>query len=166
MINHWNHGKCMCSSSTKWDNIAHGFSYAKYVYLARERWHFGKLIVICNPLSPIFRAIFQSNRAQSSSVASFLVWGGGGGKTPKCTDKKIYVLILCERAPQKHIFSGLKIHLHTYTINAVSFNYLCYGIINDIIPSEHYASELRIFLAFSHSKTAISFNILLVLLHT
>ena len=31
-----------------------------------------------------------------------------------------------ERAPQKHIFSGLKIHLHTmsYTVNAVSFNYL------------------------------------------
>ena len=25
---------------------------------------------------------------EASSVASFLVWGGGGGKTPKCTDKK------------------------------------------------------------------------------
>ena len=24
----------------------------------------------------------------SSSVASFLLWGGGGGKTPKCTDRK------------------------------------------------------------------------------
>ena len=68
-----------------------------------------------------------------SSVASFLVLGGGGGKTPKCTDK-IYMYLYCasersERAPQKHIFSGIKIHLHTYTINAVSFNYLWYGAI-------------------------------------
>ena len=31
------------------------------------------------------------------------------------------------------IFSGLKIHLHTYTINAVPFYYLWYGAINDSI---------------------------------
>ena len=66
----------------------------------------------------------------NSSVASFLVLGGGGGKTPfREMYRKKKVLILRERAPQKHIFSGLKIHLHTYTINAVSFNYLWYGAI-------------------------------------
>ena len=66
------------------------------------------------------------------SVASFLVWGGGGGaRPPNVPTKIIYVLILRERAPQKHIFSGLKIHLHTmsYTINSVSFNYVWYGAI-------------------------------------
>ena len=55
-----------------------------------------------------------------SSVASFLVLGGGGGGLdPEFRN----VPILRERAPQKHIFSGLKIHLHTYTINAVFFTY-------------------------------------------
>ena len=48
-----------------------------------------------------------------TSVASFLVLGGGQEN----------VHILRERAPQKHIFSGLKIHLPTYTINAFSFTY-------------------------------------------
>ena len=36
-----------CAVVVQTDNIAHGFSYAKYMYLARERRHFGKLIVIC-----------------------------------------------------------------------------------------------------------------------
>ena len=61
-----------------------------------------------------------------TSVASFWVLGGGGARPPNVPTKIIYVFILRERAPQKHIFSGLKIHLHTmsYTVNAVSFNYL------------------------------------------
>ena len=71
-----------------------------------------------------------------SSVARLLVLGG---KTPKCTDRKRnHVLILRERAPQKHIFSGLKVHLPTYTINAVSFIiYLWFGARNDIIQTKH-----------------------------
>ena len=48
----------------------------------------------------------------ASSVASFLVLGGGGGKAPKCTDKKTHVLTMRERAPPKQIFLGLKIHPH------------------------------------------------------
>ena len=70
---------------------------------------------------------------RASSVANFWVLGGGGGKTPKCTDKNNIMYLYCasersERAPQKHIFSGLKIHLHTlsYTINAVSL--ITYGM--------------------------------------
>ena len=65
-----------------------------------------------------------------SSIASFLVWGGGGGKTPKCTDRKknSCTCKLYERASasETYIFSGLKIH--TYTINAVSF-YYTYGMV-------------------------------------
>ena len=49
----------------------------------------------------------------SSSVASYLVLGGGGGQDPQMYRQK-KVTYMRERAPQKHIFSGLKIHLHTY----------------------------------------------------
>ena len=60
-----------------------------------------------------------------TSVASFLVLGGGG-KTPKCTDK-MYIIILRERAKrasasETYIFRT-QIHLPTYTINAFSFTY-------------------------------------------
>ena len=56
-----------------------------------------------------------------TSVASFLVLGGGA-RPPNVPTKNVH--ILCERAPpQKHIFSGLKIHLPTYTINGFSFTY-------------------------------------------
>ena len=55
------------------------------------------------------------------------------------------------------------------TINAVPFYYLChmalYRQYNDkILTVGMRASELRFFFAFSHSKTDISFHILLVLL--
>ena len=57
---------------------------------------------------------------QCSSVASFLVFvrgGGGGARPPNVPTQIIYVLILRERAaPQKHLFSGLKLHLHNYTM--------------------------------------------------
>ena len=56
-----------------------------------------------------------------TSIASFLVLGGGG-QDPQMYRQKIYI-ILRERAPQKHIFSALKIHLPTYTISAFSFTY-------------------------------------------
>ena len=102
---------------------------------------------------------------------------------PQCTDRKInhvHVTYMRERAKRasasdtyRPIFSGLKIHLHTYTINAVPFYYLWYGAINDSIGQNTNiegkyvnmrASELRFFFAFSHSKTAISFNILILYL--
>ena len=70
------------------------------------------------------------------------------------------------------IFSGLKIHLHTYTINADPFLLLMvwrykrhYNDKTQTLRKIYeYASELGNFFAFSHSKTAISFNILLVIL--
>ena len=40
------------------------------------------------------------------------------------------------------IFSGLKIHLHTYTINAVPFYYLWYGAINDSIGQTHWEKSM------------------------
>ena len=74
---------------------------------------------------------------------------------------------------QKHILSGLKLHLHnTYTIDAVPCYYLhvWYGVIYKRqytdktltekiyeYASERGASELGKFFAFSHSKTGISF---------
>ena len=60
----------------------------------------------------------------------------GGGQDPEMYREKIYVLILrerSERAPQKHTFQDS----NTYAINAVSFNYLWYGAINDIILTKH-----------------------------
>ena len=75
----------------------------------------------------------------------------------------------------RNTFSGLKVHLHIHTINAVGY-YLWYGVV--VVYKRQYtdktltlsksmymrangASELRHFFAFLHSKTAISFNILL-----
>ena len=49
-----------------------------------------------------------------TSVASFLVWGG---QDPQMYRQKVFIYCASERserAPQKHIFSGLKIHLPTY----------------------------------------------------
>ena len=74
-----------------------------------------------------------------SSVASFLLLGGGGGKTPKCTDrrkKNVYVTYMRERASASdiYVFSGLKIHLHVYIIiHPIQW----YGIINDSMTDKH-----------------------------
>ena len=110
----------------------------------------------------------------TSRVASFLVLGGGGGgKTPKCTDKKKYMYLYCASERLKNIHFQDSKYMHTCTINAVSFNYLWYGAIYE----RHYTDKTLIFrrtkvmnmraswifFTFSHSKTAISFNILLVL---
>ena len=60
--------------------------------------------VYCNEFFPLYIKLYYKNfyngfaqraRTKSTSVASFLVLGGGG-KTPKCTDKK--VTYMCERA--------------------------------------------------------------------
>ena len=68
----------------------------------------------------------------SSSIASFLVWGRGGGARPPIVPTQIYIYIYCASERLRNIyFQDFKIHLHTYTINAVSFNYLWYGAIND-----------------------------------
>ena len=99
----------------------------------------------------------------NSSVASFLVWGGG--QAPKCTDiKKSYTCNLYARA------SEASERLRNITIGL--YFLVWYGAINDSIVTlrksklnERARSERawKIF-PFSHSKTAISFNILLVLL--
>ena len=61
-----------------------------------------------------------------TSVASFLVWGGGGGQDPQMYRQK-KVTYVRERAPQKHIFSVLQIHLHAH--NAVPFYYLWHSAV-------------------------------------
>ena len=113
-----------------------------------------------------------------TSVASFLVLGGGGGQAPQMYRQNFFLLKCAsersERAPIKHIFSGLKIHLHTYNQCSSLLLLLAWCYIYDSIMIKHYslrkiyeyASErsLDFFFAFSHSKTAISFNILLVLM--
>ena len=54
---------------------------------------------------------------EHSSVASFLVWEGEGGKTPKCTDRRkkkknhVHVTHMRERAPQKHTCSNVSTKL-------------------------------------------------------
>ena len=69
--------------------------------------------------------------------------GGGGGKTPKCTDKKWHICTYIARASEaserlKNIyFQDSNASAYIYTINAVSFNYLWYGAINDIILTKH-----------------------------
>ena len=97
-----------------------------------------------------------------SSVAIFLVWGGGGGsaRPPNVPTKIIYVLIFRERAPQKHIFSGLKIHLHTmsYTINAVSsFNYLWYGAIYTTLYWQDTKSKRNVWICERAERASLNF---------
>ena len=56
-----------------------------------------------------------------TSVASFLVLGGGGARSQNIPTK-IYIYCASERL--RNIFSGLKIHMPIHnTINAFSFNY-------------------------------------------
>ena len=77
----------------------------------------------------------------TSSVASFLVLGGGG-QDPEMYRQK-YMYLYCasersERAPQKHIFSGLKyICIH---IQSVQFPFITYGIWRYKRHTDKYAS--------------------------
>ena len=74
----------------------------------------------------------------SSSVASFLVLGGGG-KTPKCTDTNIYVLILRERAKrasasETYVFRTQNTSAYIY-IQSMQFPLITYKY--DIILAKH-----------------------------
>ena len=99
-------------------------------------------------------------KAGNSSVASFLVLGGGGASSQMYRHKKnhIHVTYMHERAPQKHI--------------GLLFSHMVWRYFKRQYRTKHwhwenlwinYASERawKLF-PFSHSKTAISFNILLV----
>ena len=75
-----------------------------------------------------------------SSVASFLLWGGGG-KTPKCTDRRkknhVYVTYIC-------IFRSPNASAYIYTINAVVWHYKWqYNWQTLTLRRKKYASELR-----------------------
>ena len=73
---------------------------------------------------------------------------GGGGQDPQMyPQKKTIVTYMRERAPQKHIFSDLKRHLH---IQSMQFPFITYGMAlyrnyNDkiltLIEIYEYASE-------------------------
>ena len=66
-----------------------------------------------------------------SSVANFFGMGGGGGQAPQMYRQKEKNHVKYARASEaserfrntfhRPIFSGFKIHLHTYTINVVHF---------------------------------------------
>ena len=122
----------------------------------------------------IEKNLWLCERAWSERV--WKIFAFSHSKTAISFNILLVLLILYLR--KKYIFSGLKSHLHNsyiytlYTTNAVPCYYLGYGviIINDSIPKKniniekiYYASELRTFWHFYISKTAISFNILLVL---
>ena len=108
----------------------------------------------------------------SSSVTRFLVWGGGGGgaRPPNVPTKKKSCTYIARASTSETCIFRTQIHLHVY--NGVSFHYLRVWrfkqhytdkTLKSMNIRESGASELRIFFAFSHSKTAISINILLVL---
>ena len=109
-----------------------------------------------------------------SSVASFLVLGGGASPPNVPTEKNhVHVTYMPERASQKHI--GLYIQvlayicMHTQSMQSpfiMVWRYKRqYQTTTNILEIYEYASERawKIF-AFSHSKTAISFNIILLVL--
>ena len=118
-----------------------------------------------------------NNSFCSSSVATFWYGGRGGASPPNVpTGKKNHASVATERLRNIYIYSGIKtlVIMHTYTINAVPLYYFWYGAININIPTKTNieknlcmrasgASKLRQFSHFDSSKTAISFNILLVL---
>ena len=64
---------------------------------------------------------------QSTIVASFLVWGGGGGKTPKCTDRKKCNLYARASASETYIFRSPNTSAHHY--NQCSSLYITYGMV-------------------------------------
>ena len=84
-----------------------------------------KAVMGCHPVfDRIISIRLRGSPFNITSVASFLVLGGGGGKTPKCTDKKNHVLILRERASASNIYFQDSQYICIHTINAVSFNNL------------------------------------------
>ena len=77
----------------------------------------------------------------SSSVASFLVLGGGGGgaRPRNVPTKNMYLYCASERLRNIYFHDSKYICIVIY--NAVSFNYLWYGAINDIILTKHYIKK-------------------------
>ena len=118
---------------------------------------------------------FQRLPRGSSNVASFCYWGGGGGQAPQMYRQKktnhvhVYLTYMRERvkrasASEIYVFSGLKIHLHTYNQCSGIWHYKWQYMTDKTLTLRkiyEYASELR--KKFAFTKTAISFNILLVL---
>ena len=57
-----------------------------------------------------------------TSVASFLVLGGGGGKTPKCTDKNnICIYIARASASETYIFRTQNTSVYNVIYNQCGF---------------------------------------------
>ena len=86
----------------------------------------------------------------SSSVASFLVLEGGGGKTPKCTDKKknhVHVYNFYARASASETYIYIQVSKYicihkNYTINAVPF--ISHGMALYIL-TKHYITLWKIY---------------------
>ena len=101
-------------------------------YLCPHRMSSPSIIFIylgaCAPYPPSHLATPCRVVLFSSSVASFLVWGGGTRPPNVPTEKKnhVHVTYMRERAPQKHIYFQVSkyICMHAYAINAVPFYYL------------------------------------------
>ena len=73
-----------------------------------------------------FDSIISIGVRPITSVASFLVLGGGGGaRPPNVPTEKRELICASERAPQKHIISGLQIHLH---VQSMQFPFITYGM--------------------------------------
>ena len=84
---------------------------------------------------------------QLCSVASFLVWGGGGaGKTPKCTDRGKKKSCTCnlyaraseasERLRNIYMFRSQNTSACTYN-HSMQFPFITYGAINGSILIKH-----------------------------
>ena len=102
-----------------------------------------------------------------SSVASFLVLGGGGGARPPNvpTEKKMYMWLKCASERLRNIYiimcqNTCYIYIH---ILLMQFPYIINGMALTLRNLCICERAWKIF-AFLHSKTGISFNILLVLL--
>ena len=78
-----------------------------------------------------------------SSVASFLVWGGGGGQAPKIYRQKkksnLYARASEASDRLKNIHFQVAKYICIHTINAVPFYYLWHGAIYDSIMIKHYS---------------------------
>ena len=66
-------------------------------------------------------------------------------------------------ASEIYVFSGLKIHLHTYTINVVPFYWFWYGAINDSVLTKHYHWEKSMNMRASGASELRKFSHLLIL---
>ena len=77
----------------------------------------------------------------ASSVASFLVLGGGGGARPRNVPTKNICTYIARASEANERLRNIYFHDSKYIFiviyNAVSFNYLWYGTINDTILTKH-----------------------------